>query len=87
MKDYMGLNSQLIKKVIRGGPHRVAVICVLQTNWLCGIIWLIKLYIETCWICAHTKQAMAANAKAWLPNSFLQVEDIGTQTALVRQTL
>ena len=24
MKDYMGLYSQIIKKVTRGGPHRVA---------------------------------------------------------------
>ena len=33
----MGLYSQIIKKVTRGGPHRVAVILVFQTHWLGGI--------------------------------------------------
>ena len=41
MSGYISLYSQLIKKAIRGGPHRVAVICMLWTHWLGGIIWLI----------------------------------------------
>ena len=31
----------VIKEAIRGGPHRVAVISILKTLWLGGIIWLI----------------------------------------------
>ena len=34
----MGLYSQLIKKVIRGGPHRVAIISMFETHWL-GVCW------------------------------------------------
>ena len=72
MKDYISLYTKLIKKGIRGGPHRVAVYCVFSDTLLGGIIWLIKFDIDWLkghWNCVHTKQAMAANAKAWLPNT------------------
>ena len=39
--NYISLYSQLIKKVIRGGPHRVVIICMLWAHCLDGIFaWL-----------------------------------------------
>ena len=45
MKDYMGLYSQLNKKVIRGGPHRVTVMFVLL---LTQIVLMVKLQVVLC---------------------------------------
>ena len=39
--NYISLYSQLIKKVISGGPHRVVIICMLWAHCLDGIFaWL-----------------------------------------------
>ena len=54
--------NQLIKKAIRGGPHRVAIICMLQTHWLGGIIWLIKLVVKRALkLCVHK----TSNGSQW----------------------
>ena len=37
-----GLCTALINELIRGGPHRVALLCMLQTHCLVSIIWLIN---------------------------------------------
>ena len=34
MNDYISLYTQLIKKAIRGGPHRVALLCVFLAHCL-----------------------------------------------------
>ena len=41
--NYISLYSELIKKGLRGGPHRVAVFNMLWTHCLDGIICLIIL--------------------------------------------
>ena len=71
MKDYISLYTKLIKKGIRGGPHRVAIYCVFLTHCLVASFgWLVDIdCLKGHWNCVHTKQAMAANAKAWLPNT------------------
>ena len=43
MKDYMGLYSQIIKKVTRGGPHRVAgILSIPSTSKYSYPVCLIK---------------------------------------------
>ena len=45
--NYTSLCSELIKKGLRGGPHRVAVFHMLWTHCLGGIICLIKIPTKT----------------------------------------
>ena len=37
--------AQMIIKVLRGGPHRVALLCGFQADWFNGIIWLINVLV------------------------------------------
>ena len=32
-EEHMGLYTQLINVITFGGPHRVALLCMLQTHW------------------------------------------------------
>ena len=45
--SYISLYSQIIKKAIRRGPHRVAVFNMLWTHCLDGIICLINVLVNS----------------------------------------